>query len=52
MNSLLKTVERFSFVSTQEIIAISHQEPAWIENVKAKNPMISDLKYGFDLKAV
>ena len=52
MNSLRKTVERFSSVSTQEIIAISHQEPAWSENVKAKNPMISYLKYGFELNAL
>ena len=52
MDSLRKTVERFSAVSTQEIIAISHQELAWSENVKAKNPMISYLKYAFGLNAV
>jgi len=52
MSSLTKTAERFSTVSKQEIIAISHQEPVWSENVKAKNPMISYLKYGFEVKAV
>jgi putative zinc finger/helix-turn-helix YgiT family protein len=52
MDSLTKTSERFSGVSTQEIIAISHQELAWSENVKAKNPIISYLKYGFELMAV
>ncbi|MFZ4526617.1 MAG: type II TA system antitoxin MqsA family protein [Chlorobium sp.] len=52
MHSLIKTAERFSTVSTQQIIAISHQEPAWSENVKAQNPMISYLKYGFELKAM
>ena len=52
MNSLIKTAERFSSVNTQQIIAISHDEPAWIENVKAGNSMISYLKYGFELKAL
>lgn len=52
LNTLTTVAETFSRISTKEIIRISHEEKAWIENVNAKNHMISYLKYGFDLKAV
>ena len=52
LHTLTIVAETFSRISTREIIRISHEEKAWIENVHAKSQMISYLKYGFDLKAV
>ena len=50
----LQTMERvckqFEALNTQEIIHISHREPAWIDNHSEHAP-ISYLKYGFDLRA-
>lgn len=51
----LQTMERvckqFEALNTQEIIDISHREPAWIDNQLEHAP-ISYLKYGFDLRAI
>jgi uncharacterized phage-associated protein len=52
LHTLTTVSENFASISTREIIRISHDEKAWIENVHAKNQMISYLKYEFDLKAV
>ena len=50
----LQTMERvckqFEALKTQEIIDISHREPAWIDN-HSEHAQISYLKYGFDLRA-
>lgn len=50
----LKTVAAtFFHISTQEIVKISHEEQAWIENINADSShMISYLKYGFVLNAL
>lgn len=45
-----KVLVRFSDTSTTDIIEISHNEKAWIENVGAKS--LIDYKFGFDLKAL
>jgi len=51
--STLQTVAAtFSDSSTQEIVKISHEEKAWIENINSDNHRISYLKYGFDLNAL
>jgi len=42
--------KQFEDLNTQEIIDISHREPAWIDN-HAEHAPISYLKYGFDLRA-
>jgi putative zinc finger/helix-turn-helix YgiT family protein len=51
----LKTMEeianRFRSVSTKQIIDISHEEKAWIDNFNDGKKLIS-YTYGFDLKAV
>lgn len=44
---LEKVADRFKKTSTQEIIEISHQEKAWIENEKDKN--LIDYIYSFEL---
>jgi uncharacterized phage-associated protein len=45
-----KVLAKFSNASTKDIIEISHNENAWIENVAAKS--LIDYKFGFDLKAL
>ena len=51
--STLQTVAAtFSGSSTQEIVKISHEEKAWIENINSDNHRISYLKYGFALNAL
>jgi uncharacterized phage-associated protein len=42
-----EVVERFRNTSTSDIIEISHQEKAWIENKEDKN--VIDYFYAFDL---
>ncbi len=42
-----RIAERFKDTSTNEIIEISHQEKAWIENQQEHN--LIDYRYGFDL---
>ncbi|MFV0553244.1 MAG: type II toxin-antitoxin system antitoxin SocA domain-containing protein [Mangrovibacterium sp.] len=49
LNILESVAERFENVSTNEIIEISHQEKAWIENNEGKK--LIDYYYGFELQA-
>ncbi len=50
----LKTLEaiadRFKMTPTKDIVSISHNEPAWLENEKTRN--LISYKYAFDLKAL
>lgn len=50
LDILQKVAEKFSGVNSSEIVDISHQETAWIENIEGKR-LISYF-YAFDLKAV
>ncbi len=52
LNTLKAVASTFSHVSTQDIVKISHEEKAWIDNINAENHMISYLKYGFVLNAL
>ncbi|MDD3686137.1 MAG: DUF4065 domain-containing protein [Bacteroidales bacterium] len=45
-----KVLAKFSNTSTKDIIEISHNEKAWIENIAAKS--LIDYKFGFELKAM
>ena len=49
LKSLVKVANRFKNMTTRDIISISHDESAWIEN-KANEDTIS-YQYAFDLKA-
>jgi len=49
MKSMVKVANRFKNVTTRDIILISHDETAWIEN-KTNEDIIS-YQYAFDLKA-
>lgn len=48
--TLEKIVEKFKDSTTNDIVDISHQELAWLENEKEKN--IISYRYAFDLKAI
>lgn len=50
LKSMEKVANRFKNMTTRDIILISHDETAWIEN-KVKEDFIS-YQYAFDLKAV
>jgi DNA-binding transcriptional regulator YiaG/uncharacterized phage-associated protein len=52
LDTLNTVATAFLKTGTKEIIAISHNENAWIENIHGGNGMISYLRYGFDLKAL
>ncbi len=52
LNTLKTVAATFYGMSTKEIIKISHEEKAWIENSNTENHMISYLNCGFDLNAV
>lgn len=47
LNVLNNVVDKFKNVTTNEIIEISHEEKAWIENINQKGMI--DYSYGFDL---
>jgi putative zinc finger/helix-turn-helix YgiT family protein len=47
---LNKVVSRFENLNTQEVVNISHDEDAWLDNHTNRN-LISYKKYAFDLKA-
>lgn len=47
---LNEIVDKFKDKNTTEIVDISHEEPAWIDNNEAKS-YISYKKYAFDIKA-
>ena len=52
LDTLNTVANAFLKTGTKKIIAISHNENAWIENIHGGNGMISYLRYGFDLKAL
>ncbi|MDY0906294.1 type II toxin-antitoxin system antitoxin SocA domain-containing protein [Pedobacter sp. CFBP9032] len=47
---LSSVLKHFKKSTTKEVVDISHEEPAWIENEPARE-LISYQKYAFDLKA-
>ena len=47
---LLEVLKQFKNSTTKEVVDISHEEPAWIENEPSREK-ISYQKYAFDLKA-
>jgi len=51
LDVLSSVLELFKSSTTKEVVDISHNEPAWIENEPTRN-VISYQKYAFDLKAI
>lgn len=49
--SLNQTINKFSNLSTHEMVRLSHEEIGWQKNVKDKN-LISYQDYAFDLKGI
>ena len=45
-----KVSERFKGKTTKQIVDISHEEPAWKDNVDECNRI--SFEYGFDLKSI
>lgn len=50
LNMLEKVSERFKGLNTKQIVAISHEEPAWQDNVDDFNRI--SFEYGFELKNI
>lgn len=51
LDSMQKVVNAFQDYRTKEIVDLSHEETAWLENHEEKN-LIDYRKYGFDIKGV
>lgn len=50
LDMLARVSDRFKGLSTKEIVDISHEEPAWQQNINERNRISFD--YGFELKNV
>lgn len=50
INSMQTVLEKFKTLKTKQLVDLSHQEPAWKENIEGKKMI--NYKFAFELLAI